>query len=182
MLKFIASLVALFAPPSVRAKRRRDVISFFHSLPVRRRARAVGPGLRCHGPVRVSRRTTIGEHVFFNGASVYGTGDVTFGRWVHSGEGLKIFTRNHNYDCGAAIPYDGTYVVKPVSVGDFVWIGAYVILLPGTTIGEGAVIQAGSVVHGAIPPMAIAGGNPAKVFGWRDRDSFERLKAEGKFN
>ncbi|MCR5413323.1 MAG: acyltransferase [Kiritimatiellae bacterium] len=159
-----------------------DLISFWYSLPVRRRAKSVGPGLRCHGPVSVSRRTVLGESVHFNGARIYGTGDVTFGRYVHSGEGLKIFTRNHNYNGGDAIPYDRTSVVKPVSIGDFAWIGAYVILLPGTKIGEGAIIQAGSVVHGEIPPLAIAGGNPAKVFAWRDREHYESLKAAGKFH
>lgn len=182
MLKLVAGLLSLipFSRGS-RSRRRMDVISFWHGLFVRRRAKCVGKGLRCHGPVKVSRRTTIGDHVYFNGASIFGTGNVTFGDWVHSGEGLKIFTRNHNYNAGAAIPYDNTFVVKDVAVGDFAWIGAYVILLPGTKIGEGAVIQAGSVVHGEIPPMAIAGGNPAKVFAWRDREHYEKLKAEGRF-
>ena len=183
MLKFVAGILALF-PFSNRSRRKRrmDVISFWHGLSVRRRAKRVGTGLRCHAPVKVSRKTVIGEHVHFNGAHVFGTGNVTFGKWVHSGEGLRIFTRNHNYDKGAAIPYDDTFIEKDVAIGDFAWIGAYVILLPGTTIGEGAVIQAGSVVHGEIPPMAIAGGNPAKVFAWRDREHFARLKAEGRFH
>ena len=105
---------------------------------------------------------------------------MTIGRWVHTGEGLKVFTRNHNYE-GEAIPYDNTYVHKAVTIGDCVWIGAYVTLLPGTTIGEGAIIQAGSVVHGEIPPMAIAGGNPAKVFAWRDKERYLRLKEAGRF-
>ena len=61
------------------------------------------------------------------------------------------------------------------------WIGTNVIILPGTHIGEGAIIQAGAVVHGEIPPMAIAGGNPAKVFAWRDREHYEELKAKGRF-
>ena len=43
-------------------------------------------------------------------------------------------------------------------------IGSNVTILPGTTIGEGAIIQAGAVVHGEIPPCAIVGGNPAKDF------------------
>ena len=55
------------------------------------------------------------------------------------------------------------------------------MILPGTKIGEGAIIQGGSVVHGEIPPYAIAGGNPAKVFKYRDIEHFKKLKAEGKF-
>ena len=77
---------------------------------------------------------------------------------------------------------DNTYVYKDVEIGDFVWLGSRVMILPGTKIGEGAIIQGGSVVHGEIPPYAIAGGNPAKVFKYRDKVHFEKLKAEGKFH
>ena len=181
MVEFLAGLLTLMVfPRARRLKWRRRLVSFWYGIPVRRRAKSVGVGLRCHSPVTVSRHTVIGNHASFNGATVRGTGDVTFGNWDHLGEGLKIFTRNHNYE-GEAIPYDDTFVRKPVTVGDCVWIGAHVILLPGTNIGEGAIIQAGSVVHGTIPPYAIAGGNPAKVFARRDVEHFKRLKAEGKF-
>ena len=70
---------------------------------------------------------------------------------------------------------------KDVTIDDFVWLGSRVTILPGTKIGEGAIIQAGSVVHGEIPPYAIAGGNPAKVFKYRDIEHFKKLKAEGRF-
>ena len=141
----------------------------------------MGKGLRCRGPVRVTRRTELGDHVQLHGLLASGDGRFVVGNWCHFGEELRVLTRNHNYDKGDAIPYDRTYIAKDVVIGDFVWIGAQVILLPGTTIGEGAIIQAGSVVHGTIPPYAIAGGNPAKVFAQRDVEHFKRLKAEGKF-
>lgn len=51
----------------------------------------------------------------------------------------------------------------------------------GGGIGEGAVIQAGSVVVNDIPAMAIAGGNPAKVFKYRDIEHFKELKRDGRF-
>ncbi|MBR5589795.1 MAG: 2,3,4,5-tetrahydropyridine-2,6-carboxylate N-succinyltransferase, partial [Phascolarctobacterium sp.] len=54
-------------------------------------------------------------------------------------------------------------------------------ILPGTHIGEGVIVQAGAVVHGEIPPYAIVGGNPAKVFKYRDIEHYNKLKAEGKF-
>jgi len=182
LIDLIAALAALpLFPKKRRVRVKARVKSFFHSLPVRRRARTVGQHLYCAAPVRVTRQTELGDHVHFNGAWFYGGGAVKIGNWFHSGEGLKIFTRNHNYE-GEAIPYDSTYVRKPVTIGDCVWIGAYVILLPGTTIGEGAIIQAGAVVHGNIPAYAIAGGNPAKVFAWRDKDRYSRLKAEGRFH
>ena len=52
---------------------------------------------------------------------------------------------------------------RPIIIEDNVWIGANVIVLPGVTIGAGSVIAAGSIVSKDIPPMAVAGGNPARV-------------------
>lgn len=52
---------------------------------------------------------------------------------------------------------------SPIEIGDSVWIGANCIVLPGVKIGSGSVISANSVVVKDIPPMVIAGGNPAKV-------------------
>lgn len=64
--------------------------------------------------------------------------------------------------------------VAPISIGDDVWLGRGVIVLPGATIGEHSVIAAGSVVRGEIPPRVVAAGSPAKVIreldipdGWR---------------
>ena len=58
------------------------------------------------------------------------------------------------------------------------WIGARVVILPGTVIGEGAIVQAGAVVHGKIPPLSIVGGNPAKVFAQRDEIHYRNLKTK----
>ena len=81
-----------------------------------------------------------------------------------------------------AIPYDDTVISKDVVIEDNVWLGNRVIVLPGVTIGEGAIIQAGSVVVKDIPKCAIAGGHPANVFSSRDKDHYEKLKKEGKFH
>lgn len=140
----------------------------------------MGVGFRCGNVCHLTRQTEIGNQVSLQGASITGNGRVVFGDYVRAGMGLLILTRNHNYN-GTALPYDKTYVTKDVLIDDLVWIGVNVTLLPGTHIGEGAIIQAGSVVHGEIPPLAIAGGNPAKVFSWRDKEHFERLKAKGAF-
>ena len=52
---------------------------------------------------------------------------------------------------------------RPISIGDRVWIGARAIILPGVTIGEGAVIGAASVVTRDVPPHTVAAGNPARI-------------------
>lgn len=86
-----------------------------------------------------------------------------------------IITSNHNYE-GNAIPYDDMDLVKDVKIEDFVWLGNRVMVLPGVTIGEGAIVQAGAVVVKDVPYCAIVGGNPAQVFKYRDKERFERLK------
>jgi maltose O-acetyltransferase len=75
-----------------------------------------------------------------------------------------IFTKNHRFD-RVDIPMrkQGETEVLPVIIGDDVWLGARVLLLPGARVGSGSVIGAGAVVSGEIPPMSVAVGNPARV-------------------
>lgn len=65
--------------------------------------------------------------------------------------------------------YDAHSIKKnpPVSIGNDVWIGANVIILPGVNIGNGAVVAAGAVVSKDVPPYAIVGGVPAKIIKYR---------------
>ena len=88
----------------------------------------------------------------------------------------------HNYDNGTKIPYDETVIHKDVIIEDNVWLGINTIILPGVTISEGAIIQAGSVVTSNIPSCAIAGGHPAKVFKYRNKDHYYKLKEKNKFH
>lgn len=66
--------------------------------------------------------------------------------------------------------------VRPIIIGNDVWIGANVILLPGITIGDGAIIAAGAVVSRDVPAYSIVGGVPAKVIKYRfEPDIVEKL-------
>lgn len=107
---------------------------------------------------------------------------MSIGDNFHSGEGCLIITQNHNYDNGNEIPYDSTYIYKNVSIEDNVWLGDRVIILGGVTLGEGCIIQAGSVVVKDIPPFSIAGGAPARVFKYRDIDHYNNLKKKAAFH
>ncbi len=109
------------------------------------------------------------------------SGGVKIGKHFHVGRGLTIFSTNHNYNSEKSIPYDDTDILKSVEIGDCVWIGANVSIVPGVTVGEGAVIGMGAVVTRDVPPGAIVGGNPAKIIGYRDMETYARLKLEGKF-
>jgi acetyltransferase-like isoleucine patch superfamily enzyme len=145
-------------------------------------AESVGSDLSVNFPSWITPNTRLGDNVNFNGMYIRGGGKVTIGDNFHSGPECMILTRNHNYDDGSAIPYDTTYEYKEVTICDNVWFGSRVTVVPGVTIGEGAIIQAGSTVTSDIPKGAIAGGHPAEVFDYRDMEHYNRLKSEGKFH
>ncbi|NLR61862.1 acyltransferase [Chitinophaga polysaccharea] len=109
------------------------------------------------------------------------SGGVTIGKYFHTGKGLTIYSSNHNYESQECIPYDTTLIIKPVVIKDFVWCGANVSIVPGVTVGEGAVLGTSSVITKDVPDYAVMGGNPAKVIKFRDIEKFKQLKAQGKF-
>ena len=154
----------------------------YYTMRVRRSAKSVGSNLKVNGPSSVTGNTTLGQNVNFNGMKISGGGDVMIGDNFHSGPECLIICQNHNYDNGSAIPYDSTYVYKDVTIEDNVWLGSRSIILGGVTIGEGAIIQAGSVVVSDIPKYAIAGGHPCRVFAKRDVEHYETLKAAGSYH
>jgi acetyltransferase-like isoleucine patch superfamily enzyme len=133
------------------------------------------------GKTILSKKTILGKNPNFNGMIVNGIGKITFGDNFHSGTDCLIITSNHNYN-GIKIPYDESHVIKDVIIGDNVWFGDRVIILPGVTIGEGAIVQAGAVVVKDVPKYAIIGGNPAQVFKFRDKDHYNNLKNEKSFH
>lgn len=133
------------------------------------------------GPTSLTANTVLGYNPNFNGMDISGNGNVIIGDNFHSGKECIIITQNHNYE-GSEIPYDNTFLLKDVIIGDNVWFGDRVIVLGGVEIGEGAIIQAGAVVVKSIPPCAIAGGNPATVFKYRDKEHYFSLKEQKKFH
>lgn len=149
----------------------------------RKRCGSVGLNLRVNGPCKgFYNKMHLGDHVSINsGARFLGRGEIHIGRYFHSGENLTIITSNHNFEYPERIPYDKVRIHKDVIIKDFVWIGHSVLILPGVTIGEGAIVAAGAVVAKDIPDYAIAGGTPAKIIRYRDIEHFKMVKAQGKF-
>jgi acetyltransferase-like isoleucine patch superfamily enzyme len=145
-------------------------------------AESVGENLTVNGASRVTENTSLGDNVNFNGLRVHGRGSVEIGDNFHSGTECLILTENHNYDKGDAIPYDDSYIFKYVTIKNNVWLGERVTIVPGVTIEEGAIIQAGSTVTQDIAKGAIAGGAPAEVFNSRDMEHYNRLKNAGKYH
>lgn len=77
-----------------------------------------------------------------------------------SGQAQEVMCDRHYFDESA-----------PITIGSDVWIGARAIVLDGVTIGDGAIVAAGSVVTKDVPPYAIVGGVPAKVIKYRFEES-----------
>jgi acetyltransferase-like isoleucine patch superfamily enzyme len=159
----------------------RRIRAWYFTARVRRRSATCGPSLRVNGRSQVTGNTRLGSNVNFNGLEIVGAGAVKIGDNFHSGPGCLLIAQNHNFE-GDALPYDATVIPLAITIQDNVWLGSRVIVLGGVTIGEGAIIQAGSTVVSDIPRCAIAGGHPATVFKSRDVEHYERLKREGKFH
>lgn len=104
----------------------------------------------------------IGEATFINhGAYLMDAGKITIGSHCFIGPNCGMYTAIH-----AMLPEErnrGIERAKPIVLGDNVWLGGNVIILPGVTIGSNTVIGAGSVVTKDIPSGVVAAGNPCRV-------------------
>ena len=95
-------------------------------------------------------------------------GEVEIGENVMMGPDVIIYTQNHAFrNKDVLIREQGYYPSQKVIIGDDVWIGRKVIIMPGVHIGNGAVVGAGAVVSKDIPDYAIAVGNPIIIKGYR---------------
>ncbi len=100
--------------------------------------------------------------------------NVSIGSDVIMGPDVKIYSRNHKFDDLTRPIREQGKQSNPVMIGNDVWIGANVIILPGVSIGDHAVIGAGSIVTKDVPQSSVVGGNPAKVI--KTRQSPENQK------
>lgn len=147
----------------------------------RRKVARYGPGLTVNFPCLFTSKTEIGKYCHFNGMKVRGIGRLTIGDYFHSGDEILILTQNHNYHNPECLPYDHVDISREVTIGDYVWLGSRVTILPGVVLGDGCIVQAGAVVSGGFPPNAIIGGNPARIIRYRDADIVKRLVTQKRF-
>ena len=91
-------------------------------------------------------------------------GPITIGCDVMMGPEVVIYTRGHRHDrTDITMIEQGFDDTRAVSIGNDVWIGRRVMIMPGVTIGNGCIIGAGAVVTKDIPDYSVVGGVPAKV-------------------
>jgi acetyltransferase-like isoleucine patch superfamily enzyme len=88
--------------------------------------------------------------------------DITIGSQVSIGANSYIASNNHAYFTRDLPIQAQGFVGAPVVIEDDVWIGCHVVILPGVTIGRGAIVGAGSIVTRDVPPYEVWAGNPAR--------------------
>ena len=104
----------------------------------------------------------IGENFYSNhNLIILDANKVKFGNNVFIGPNCAFYTAGHPLD--AETRNKGLEYAKPIEIGDNVWFGGNVVVLPGVKIGNNTVIGAGSIVTKDIPPNVVAAGNPCKI-------------------
>ena len=112
-------------------------------------------------PPRATRTIAIGARSFIGrGTRMGGVAGVTIGKFCQIASEVTFETATHELDYrpGHARPS----IQKPIHVGDHVWIGTRAIIMPGITIGDGAVVGAGALVTKDVAPNTVVVGIPAK--------------------
>ncbi len=149
------------------------VIGWFPSHHVRRffyrlTGMHIGDGSTIHtgarfynpGQIRIGNDSIIGEGVVLDGRAYLRIGN-------HIDIASEVMIYNCQHDIQSA---DFHAVCEEVVIDDYVFIGPRAIILPGVTLGRGAVVAAGAVVTKSVEPFAIVGGVPAKVIGERKKE------------
>lgn len=134
-----------------------------HAL-LRERLAHVGEGAVIRPPFHCDYGYNIrlGDGVFLNfNCVILDVVEVTIGDRTQIGPAVQIYTADHPRD--AETRRAGLEFGRPVRIGSDVWIGGGAILLPGITVGNGAVIGAGSVVTRDVAPGVTVAGNPARL-------------------
>jgi acetyltransferase-like isoleucine patch superfamily enzyme len=132
----------------------------------------IGAGAYIQG--RFDGRCVIGKHVWIGPGSYFDARDLILAEYVGWGPGAKVLGSTHT-----GRPLDVPIVktdleIRPVRVGPWADIGTNAVLLPGVTVGRGAIVGAAAVVTEDVPPFAIVAGVPARFLRWREGKSLHK--------
>ena len=158
----------------------------------------LGPRARLSLPIQIvgAERISIGSHVYMgpgcwllthepggrlevgDGTSIAGycvlsaAVSVRIGRRVLFARNVYVADHRHGFDRpDEAIMDQPLEDLRPVVVEDGAWLGQNVVLLPGVTVGRGAVVGANSVIREDVPPRSVVAGAPGQVVRWLPADS-----------
>jgi maltose O-acetyltransferase len=110
----------------------------------------------------------VGDQTFISDAYIALNAPLTIGNYVTVNQDVTILTATHGLD-------DPRWraICKEVRIDDYAWIATGAMLMPGTHIGRGAVVGAGAVVRGEVPPYSVMIGNPATATSKRRTERLE---------
>lgn len=140
------------AERGVRVLRRNSFISVGRKVQLHRDVKLSAWGSARQARIAIGDSTSIGDRTEIHAGS-----SVEIGAGCNIAWNVCIMDRDyHKFNSDAES-------IKPVKIGDNVWIGCGCLVLKGVTIGDGAVVAAGSVVTRDVPAACLAAGNPARV-------------------
>ncbi len=122
-----------------------------------------GPGQLRRNQVRIGANSIVNRDCVLDCR-----GPLTIGDNVSISAEVAILTASHRWQEPGFEPE-----FAPVVIDDYAWIGTRATVLPGTRVGRGAVVSAGAVRGGDIPPLAVVSGVPARVIGTRPEAALE---------
>jgi acetyltransferase-like isoleucine patch superfamily enzyme len=120
-----------------------------------------GPGQVRRSGLRIGANTLVNRDCCLDAR-----GPLLIGDNVSISPAVTILTTHHRHDENG-FPLESRAVV----IEDHVWIGTRAMILPGATVGRGAVVAAGAVVHGSVDPMTVVAGVPARPIAKRPHDA-----------
>ncbi len=124
--------------------------------------------------IRFPRNVSIGAGTRLSGrVRIEAWAQVTIGRCCMFNDDVLVLTAQHDID---TLDFDGD--VRPVVIGDYVWLPQRIVVMPGVSIGDAAVVGTGSVVTRDVPEHAVVAGNPARVIRERARLPFRYVPAD----
>lgn len=119
--------------------------------------------------IKYPSRISLGNNISIgSGCILVGLGNLKIGNDVMIGYGSKIVTSSHNFQRIDVPMREQGLTLEPVTIGNDVWFGFDAIVLPGSIIGNGCILAAGTVATGIFSDFSIVAGVPGKIIKQRD--------------
>lgn len=145
--------------------------NYTHVAPLRKISIGASPSISPDAVFSNAERIIIGDRVRIGSRCHIwagpGCGRIRIGDDVLFGPEVMVTAASYDYNNGSPVT-DQPMTERDIEIGNDVWLATRAVILPGARIGNGAVVAAGAVVKGEVPPFAIVAGSPARIVGQRE--------------